>query len=98
VTTLQLKKALEQCVAGGRCEFMTYGDFGERIRIGTPSQNAVADQPTVFSHRSVQLQRWHGYCSHLFSPFVATTIRDHTKGEHRRRHEFVSTKSDDLVR
>jgi hypothetical protein len=30
----KLKKALEQCVAGGRCQFMTYGQFGTRFGFG----------------------------------------------------------------
>jgi len=32
-TVAQIKNALEQCVAGGKCDFLTYGEFNERFKI-----------------------------------------------------------------
>ncbi len=34
VVNLKLKNALERCVAGGRCRFMTYGEFGNKFGFG----------------------------------------------------------------
>jgi hypothetical protein len=34
VVNFKLKNALKQCVAGGRCQFMTYGEFGQRFGFG----------------------------------------------------------------
>jgi hypothetical protein len=30
----RIKSLLEQCVAGGRCEFMTYGEFDRKFQLG----------------------------------------------------------------
>jgi hypothetical protein len=30
----RLKHGLEQCVVGGRCRFMTYGEFGREFNLG----------------------------------------------------------------
>ncbi len=30
----KLKRGLEQCVTGGRCRFMTYGEFGREFGLG----------------------------------------------------------------
>jgi hypothetical protein len=30
----RLKRGLEQCVTGGRCRFMSYGDFGREFNLG----------------------------------------------------------------
>jgi hypothetical protein len=34
MVNIRLKRALEQCVAGGRCRFITYGEFGKRFGFG----------------------------------------------------------------
>jgi hypothetical protein len=34
VVNFKLKHALEQCVAGGRCQFQTYKEFGTRFGFG----------------------------------------------------------------
>jgi hypothetical protein len=33
-TVQQVKQALEQCVVGGRCQFLTYGEFSKQFGFG----------------------------------------------------------------
>lgn len=30
----RLKRGLEQCISGGRCRFMSYGEFGREFELG----------------------------------------------------------------
>jgi hypothetical protein len=41
----RLKQGLEQCVADGRCRFMSYADFGREFNLG--------DNPRVWANKKV---------------------------------------------
>jgi hypothetical protein len=42
----QLKHVLEQCVSGGRCDFVTYGQFSQRFGFGSYAR-AWAQKPVL---------------------------------------------------
>ena len=52
---LKLKRSLEQCVVGGRCNFMTYGEFGNRFGFGPrgPRKEALDAIAREFSAKSL---------------------------------------------
>jgi hypothetical protein len=53
MSNLKLKDALMQCVAGGRCRFLTYGEFGNRFGFGPrgPRKEALDAVAREFTDR-----------------------------------------------